>query len=175
MIRSILISSILVLSLACSQEKEEKEISVRDRDLMRIDSVETLIRASIDSSKNPEIQLSLQAIKQYEIFAYKYPQDSLTPAYIFKSAQITDAILGDKQKAAKLYQNIYDMYPDYPNRPMMLFYQANALHDLGDTSAAINQLKLFIARYPNHEFSDDAENLINFIRMDEQDMEKFFK
>ena len=94
---------------------------------------------------------------------------------MFKSAQIFDGMLNDKQKAAQIYQRIYDNYENYDNRPMMLFYRGNSLHDMGDTTAAINVLQTFIAKYPEHEFSDDAKNLIRFIRMNESDLEKFFK
>ncbi|QNL22590.1 tetratricopeptide repeat protein [Hyphobacterium sp. CCMP332] len=159
---------------ACSKEKET-EMSIRDKHVLKIDSFESEIRTSIESAENPSIQLALGAVKEYEIFTYKFPDDSLTPSYLFKSAQIFDGMVNDKAKAARLYQRIYDEYPKYKNRAMMLFYQGNALHDMGDTLNAINQLKLFIAKYPDHEFRDDAENLIKFIQMDEEELEKFFK
>lgn len=160
--------------IACSKEKEA-ELSIRDKHVLKIDSFETEIRTSIESAENPSIQLALGTVREYEIFTYKFPDDSLTPSYLFKSAQIFDGMLNDKAKAARLYQRIYDEYPKYKNRAMMLFYQGNALHDMGDTLNAINQLKLFIAKHPDHEFRDDAENLIKFIQMDEEELEKFFK
>jgi tetratricopeptide (TPR) repeat protein len=160
---------------ACNQDTETSELSIYDKDVLKIDSIEKQIRISIDSAKNPSIELALSAVKAYEVFVYKYPEDSLAPGYLFKTAQISEAMLGDKAKAVNVYQKIYDGYPDYSNRPMMLFYQANSLHDLGDTANAVNQLKLFIARYPDHEFRDDAENLIDFIQMDEEELQKFFK
>lgn len=173
---------IIVLScislMSCANEKDSKNqqnLSIQDKQILKIDSFETAIRRSIDSAKNPSIQLALGVVKEYEIYTHKYPSDSLTPRYLFKSAQIFDGMLNDKMKAARIYQRIYDEYPEYPNRPMMLFYQGNALHDLGDTTNAINRLKLFIAKYPNHEFKDDAENLVNFILMDEEELQEFFK
>jgi outer membrane protein assembly factor BamD (BamD/ComL family) len=165
-----------MLSLACSPSSEEGgDLSQREIDLMKIDSVENQIREAISSSINPDIKLALQAIKRYDLFAYKYPKDSLTPGYLFKSAQMQDGVLGDKSAAIKTYGKIYEEFPEYKKRPMMLFYQANALHDVGDTTSAINRLELFIARYPDHDFADDAENLITFIRMDESKMEEFLK
>ncbi len=174
--RTILFSLTFFYLVSCAQEKEnDANLSIRDKQVLKIDSFESTIRASIDSAKNPSIQLALGVIKEYEVFTYKFPDDSLAPIYLFKSAQIFDGMLGDKAKAARLYQRIYDEYQDYPNRPMMLFYQGNTLHDMGDTTNAINQLKLFIAKYPDHEFRDDAENLVSFILMDEEELEKFFK
>lgn len=178
MIRILLIPATFLILFACSEKNTEdtkSELSIRDKSVQKIDSIENVIRQKIDSAKNPGLQLALGVIKEYEIFAYKYPDDKKTPVYMFKSAQIFDGMLNDKQKAAEIYQRIYDKYEEYENRPMMLFYRGNSLHDMGDTTAAINVLQTFIAKYPKHEFADDAKNLIQFIRMDEEDLEKFFK
>lgn len=177
MSRSFIILLTFLSFIGCNnqQKTQNAEGSPKDRLQAKIDSIETQIRISIDSARNPDVGLALEAIRQYELFSYKYADDSLSPVYTFKSAQIFDGMLNDKAKAAELYLRIYDNYPEYKNRPMMLFYRGNALHDLGDTTNAVNSLKLFIAKYPEHEFRDDAENLVEFIRMDEEDMMKFFK
>lgn len=171
---TLFIISTFLFFISCSEKSSESELSILDKDRMSIDSIESKIRTSLDSAKNPSIELAMQATKAYEIFVYKYPDDSLSPNYLFKSAQIYEGMLGDKIRAAKTYKKIYDEYEAFDNRPMMLFYMGNTYHDLGDTTAAVETLELFIAKYPNHEFKDDAENLIQFIRMDESDLEKFF-
>ena len=47
------------LIISCSETETKEELSIQDRDRFRIDSIEVLIRASIDSAKNPGIGLAL--------------------------------------------------------------------------------------------------------------------
>ncbi|MDX5345999.1 MAG: tetratricopeptide repeat protein [Hymenobacteraceae bacterium] len=159
--------------VACKEEKPQ--LTQEQLERQRIDSLETQIKASVQKAENPDIKLAMTAVKQYLYFAKDYPKDSLAPEYLFKAAQIYEGVLNDYPRAAEVYKQVYEAYPEYRKRPMMLFYQANVYHQLQDTSSAILYFKRFADTYPDHPFADDAESMIKFMRMNEADMQKFFE
>ena len=55
---------------------------------------------------------------------------------------------------------------------MALFRSANLYADIGDTTRAIETFNLFIQKFPKHDFTDDAENMIKITRMG---MDEFIK
>lgn len=161
---------------SCKQTgKQQANLSPRDRSVAKIDSIENVIKDSIAASANPNISLAMVAIKEYEYFAFDHKEDTLSPQYLFKAAQLYEGVLHDYPKAAQTYQKVYEKYPDFKNRPMMLFFQGNAYAEMQDTALAIFNFKRFIEQYPNHPFADDAQGMINFIRMDEAQMQQFFE
>lgn len=160
---------------ACNKSTDKAKLTPRDAAVHKIDSLETQIRASMAKQENPEVTLALNAIKHYRYFAADFPQDSLSPDYLFKAAQIYEGVLRDYPEAAEIYGTIYEKYPKYKNRPMMLFHQGNAYIESQDTAYAALYLQKFIREYSEHPFADDAQGLLNIMRMDEAQMLEFMK
>lgn len=160
---------------ACNKGQEKAKLSPRQTALHRIDSLETKIRGSIQKQENPDVSLALHAIKSYQYFAADFPADTLSPTFLFRAAQIYEGVLRDFQNAAELYGKVYETYPNFRNRPMMLFHQGNAYAELKDTARAALKLNEFISKYPRHEFNDDAQGVLKLMRMNDAQMEEFFK
>jgi tetratricopeptide (TPR) repeat protein len=165
----------LLFLIACNKgkEKEKTNLSPRDLAVSKIDSLETHIRSSVDKQENPDVTLALDAIKHYRYFAADFPQDSLSPDYLFRAAQIYEGVLQDNQEAAEIYGSVYEKYPNYKNRPMMLFHQGNAFIESQDTAYASLYLGRFIREYPDHPFADDAQGLLNMMRMNDAQLQDF--
>jgi len=164
----------LLFLAACNKGQEKAKLSPRQTALHRIDSLETKIRASMQKQENPDVTLALHAIKNYQYFAADFPADTLSPTYLFRAAQIYEGVLRDYQKAAELYGKVYEKYPNFRNRPMMLFHQGNAYIELQDTARASLKLNEFIRLYHNHPFADDAQGLLKLMHMTDAQMDAFF-
>ena len=162
---------------AAKPKKEEPRLTLeqrQQRDRIRIDSLEQLVRQEVKQQKDPDIRLAMYAIQAYQYYAADYPQDTVVADYHFKSAQLYEGVLRDYKRAIEIYGQVYEKYPDYRKRPMALFLQGNLYHELQDNANAIRAFSEFKTQYPKHAFADDAEGMINYIRMDPGKRDKLF-
>ena len=76
-----------------------------------------------------------------------------------------------------LYDEILDDYPDFEKAPTVLFLKAFVYDDqLQDYTNAKKYYELFLEKYPNNEFTDDAEiSLKNLGKTPEELIEEFQK
>lgn len=166
---------LLFLAGACNKGTEKATLTPREAALQRIDSLENKIKASIERQENPDVTLALHAIKNYQYYAADFPTDTLSATYLFRAAQIYEGVLRDYKNAAELYGRVYEKYPKFRNRPMMLFHQGNAYAEMQDTARASLKLKEFIRTYHEHPFADDAQGLLKLMHMNEAQMDAFFR
>ena len=110
----------------------------------------------------------------YLDFATKYPDDELSPEFLFKSAQRCNAIAQHEQ-AIKIFQSVIDKYPKSKRCEEALFLQGyiyeNSLQDLIKAKLVYSD---FLQKYPNSELADDAKSAIkNLGKTPEEIMESF--
>ncbi len=119
---------------------------------------------SLDNIKKLEAADSIfspRAIEElknaYLDFSVKYPDDELSPEYIFKAAQRCNAT-AEHEQALKLFQQIIDQYPKSKVAEEALFLQGyiyeNSLHDLVKAKTAYGH---FLAKYPKSDLTEDAK------------------
>jgi outer membrane protein assembly factor BamD (BamD/ComL family) len=164
-----------LVSLVIYSCNSKKELSEKDKLVFRIDSLENKINESIKKAENPDVQLAMYAIEAYDKYVSELPNDTISPKYLFKSAQLCEGVLRRPDWALTKYNKFLENYPEHKQTPMILFYTGNSYSELGDTTNAIRAFTLFAEKYPNHEFADDALGLIRFMRMTEEETKKFFK
>ena len=162
----------ILFSISC---KQENEVDARKQKFLdTVLAKEALIRASLEKNEQPEISIALEAVEAYRNFLYHFEEDSLAPLFNFKLARLYDGVLNDKKQAILEYDKTYQKYPKFSERAILIFFEGNAFHDLGDTTNAIEKLEFFVTKYPDHEFADDARGLINIIRMDPEEFDLMF-
>ena len=138
----------------------------------KIDSLENTRNEFFKSSTIPPKEMVLKSIEAYELYADDYPTDDKSGGFLFEAAKRYEIDLQDFNNAIRLYKKIYDEYESHEHHTMALFHIGNAYHSLNDTTNAIKHFNLFIEKYPNHDFADDAQGMINLSRIGE---EEFFK
>jgi len=93
---------------------------------------------------------------KYEDFVNKRPGDSLSPDCLFKAANLA-LNLGDGTKALALFDQFIRTFPDHPKAEVSLFFRGfvyeNYFLDLGKAKEAYT---LFLDKYPQSDFADDA-------------------
>ncbi len=92
-----------------------------------------------------------------EAYAASAPDDPKTPEYLFDAAEIAK-LLKTYDKALSIYDKLITDYPDYQKTPSALFIKAFTLeNELGRMEEAKEAYELFLERYPNNDFADDAQ------------------
>jgi TolA-binding protein len=102
-------------------------------------------------------QTATELINAYLDYAEKHKDNPDAPDYLYKAADLSLNINQSRQ-SLDLYNRIIYQYPDYKKAPECLFLMGyiyeNYLQELGKAKEIYEQ---FIAKYPTHEFADDAK------------------
>ena len=159
MMKSFLFTVILVITMASCinvSEKDKKDVLIK-----KIETYENKYFSNKQYQANMEDLDTM--INIYSEFIEEYKSDSLTANYMFKKANLYVATQ-NYDNAIFTFNNICTDYPDFDKRPEAIFYQAMIYGDyLHNEILAEQKYKEFIADYPNHDLSDDAEKSIEFL------------
>ena len=152
-----LITIAALLTVACGPSKEERINQIEDFE----DSIfESAIAA------DPETADQLTAL--YVAFADKYPNDSLSPQYLMKGADMQSNVL-HTERALELFDRVINDYPDFEEVPMCFFLKGNALELNSQIDEAKAAYEEFISKYPDHFMADDARRMLPIIGMSDEE------
>ncbi len=109
------------------------------------------------------------AVKSYESLIKEYPDSKLAPDALVKLATLyqnrVDSSLTEEQsftKAAELFREVYDKYPNSDKAPVALFMSGFVLsNNLGRFDEATKTYKLFLEKYPNNQLAKSAQEELN--------------
>ncbi|MCF8235501.1 MAG: tetratricopeptide repeat protein [Bacteroidales bacterium] len=122
---------------------------------MRVDTLEDRLfsgaSGSIDKTR------AKQLLNTYVTYYYLFPEDSLTPEYLFRAADMSMNLFS-AGKSISLFNKVLENYPDYRKAPQCLFLKAFVYeNNLNDLDNAKKYYAEFIEKYPNDDFADDAQ------------------
>jgi outer membrane protein assembly factor BamD (BamD/ComL family) len=128
--------------------------------------------------KSPELKDStaLLAVQTYSDYAKFYPNDTISPDYLFKAAEISTGLKKYKQ-SLEFYQTITSKYPSFKYIKESLYLQAFLLDNfLNDDAGAKTIYEEVISKYPDSNYAKDAKSAIgNLGKTDEQLIQEFQK
>ncbi|HNS16448.1 MAG TPA: tetratricopeptide repeat protein [Bacteroidales bacterium] len=158
-----LILTLLLLGSACSQKnKMDKQITALENEIFS------------DQEQSVNMEKTAQLVDAYVAFADSYPSDTEAPEHLFNAGNVAMNLL-DPEKAITLFDRIMKSYPEFEKIPHCLFLKAfiyeNQLNQLGSAEMLYRE---FLQKYPDHEFTDDAEmSLKNLGKTPEELLEQF--
>jgi TolA-binding protein len=169
----VIVSISLVLFASCDSVRNsfiEKNANYTDS----ISQYENLLFAKGNTSIKVNDAIKLAGF--YRNFAINNKKDSLAADYLFKSADIF-MNMNKANDAIESFNMILEEYPEYKKAPSVLFLKAFIYEDqLDDLANAEKYYKIFLEKYPNSDFADDAEiSLNNLGKTPEQLIEEFEK
>lgn len=162
---SLLLVLPLVLLWSCrsAPERAQAEINQLEQNLFS-DTLGLLDKAKADA-----------LIEQYLDYVKRYPEDEMSPAYLYNAADMMMNLSGGA-KAMELLSQLQSQYPDYEKVPTALFLQAfiaeNHLNDLPKAEAFY---KSYLERYPEGEFADDAKACLMHLGKTPEEMIRAFE
>lgn len=137
---------------------------------------------SLDNIKRMEANDSIFSPKAIEDlktayldFADKYPQDELSPDYIFKAAQRCNAT-AQHEEAIQLFQKVIDKYPKSKLCEEALFLQAYIYENSMQKLDKAKEIYLdFIKKYPESDLTEDAKLAIENLGKSPEEIFESFK
>jgi outer membrane protein assembly factor BamD (BamD/ComL family) len=138
---------LIVIVSACGPSKDKRVIRIAEAE-KRLFSTDTY-------SFSKESADSLVAM--YKEYVEKYPDDTLSPGFLFKAANVA-MNNSEAQQAIGFFDQYINEYPSASKAAMCLFFKGfiyeNMLRDLDRSREIYLQ---FIEKYPKDEFVDDAQ------------------
>jgi outer membrane protein assembly factor BamD (BamD/ComL family) len=138
--------AILALFAGCkpSREKSLKQISDMETRLSKSTAM-TFDKAKADS-----------LLDLYNNFIQRFPKDSLSPKYLFRSAQLS-MTMGNGPKSLELFDRFMATYPESPKASVCMFFKAYVYENiLQNLEKAKETYLAFAEKYPNSEFARNA-------------------
>lgn len=110
-----------------------------------------------------------------ELHALINPKDEENPTWLHRAAETARSIKLFP-KAIEFYEWIYNGYPNSEKAPQALFLHGFTLdNDLKQYDEAKKQYEAFIKKYPDNEFADDAQFLLNNLGKSEEELIRSFE
>jgi tetratricopeptide (TPR) repeat protein len=124
-------------------------------------------KKTMSESKMYKPQDALAALRLYSEFITKYPNDTLTPEYLFTASDLATGT-GNYQQAAEYLETILSKYTMYPKYQDAMFaaalvydsYLENVNH--GD-ERAIQLYDQIVAKYPESYYAEQAKVLRTYV------------
>jgi TolA-binding protein len=172
--KAILVFGAAAVLYSCgnSNIQEEKELNADDFKA----SISTMEQSLFDKNhKMFNDSMAAAVIIAYEKYASLYPEDPLTPDYLFKAGEVSLG-LGRAFNSISFFKKVYEKYPDYEKASHCLFLQAYVLDNhLNDDVNAGEIYNLFIQKFPGHPLARDAEFSIQHLGKSDEDLIKEFE
>ena len=141
--------------IACQQhvEKSDPRAEIKKMETELQDDV------TLDSAR------AWKLTRAYENYVKENPQDSISPYYLSKAADIYKEIPRKGLKAVNTYNKLYREYPDHTLAPRSVFMIGFVFDEkYHDRERASRSYKFFLEEYPDHELADDARNLLAILQ-----------
>jgi len=106
---------------ACNTNHTQNNLTSRDSAIMNIQNLEHRLYG--DSVQVIKRGVAMETIIAYAKFAHNFPEDSLSPEFLFKAAEIARALHNGKE-AVLYYNMIYTDFPENEKAPTALFLEA---------------------------------------------------
>jgi tetratricopeptide (TPR) repeat protein len=110
-----------------------------------------------------------------EAIANLRPEDDKTPVILHQAGETARSVR-NFDKAISIYDQIYMAYPDYEKAPQALFLKAFTMdNDLKRPEEARKLYQEFLERYPEDDFADDTQFLLENLGKDDEEIIKSFQ
>lgn len=111
----------------------------------------------------------------YQLFARKYPRDSLAPEYLLLAAGLMPN-LGEAKQSIVIYNRIIKEYPRWQRLPETYFLKALTLEDaLGQKGAAEQAYLDVVYKFPDHRFAAEAKQAIENLNYTPEELIRKFE
>lgn len=155
------VANVIYGNLAKAYPEHDKIASIKEKvgDKSPEQIIEDLKKSRLENPDQYGINRdeAFKFVDACEAYAASAPNDPKTPEYLFDAAEIAK-LLRTYDKALSLYDRLVTEYPDYKKTPSALFIKAFTLeNELGRIEDAKAAYQLFLERYPENDFADDAE------------------
>lgn len=128
-----------------------------------------------ESTNQLSAEFSADYVEKCQMFAQLMPEDEQSPQLLFQAGE-TARSSRNFSKALQIYDVIYQQYNSFEKAPQALFLKAFTLdNDLKRFDQAKTIYQDFLAKYPNDEFADDTQFLLDNLGKPDDEIIKNFE
>ena len=114
-------------------------------------------------------QKAHEMVALYRQFATHFPEDSLAPVYLMRSAEIF-LNTGENENAVALLDSVITLYPGFEEVAACLFLKGNAYENSQQYDLARETYTQFVADYPDHYLAEDTRKMLPYIGLSPEEM-----
>lgn len=123
-----------------------------------------------DSLGRIEYRIANDFINSCQLHAMLLPGSEKSPEFLHKAGETARSIRA-YSKALEFYEWICEQYPNYEKAPQALFLRAFTLdNDLGKIEEARVLYEEFLEKYPEDDFADDTQFLLENLGKDDEEI-----
>lgn len=102
------------------------------------------------------LQMANKLVQEYIAYADAHKDSEEAPKYLYDAANLS-MNLNNATAALELFNRIIYQYPDFEKVPECMFLMGFIFeNNLQNFGKAKELYEMFLAKYPNHDFADDA-------------------
>jgi len=168
-INIVFLAAVIALSACSGGGNDAKKKELNDQITKMEQELFSSPEVSVTSDKANSI------VMLYSRYVSENPDDSLSSIYLFKSAEMFRAANNGKM-AVKYFQRVIDEYPESEKVPVSYFLMGFVYENIiSDMKEAEKYYKIYLEKYPNGEFANDAAVLIENLGKSPEEMIKEFE
>lgn len=165
----ILISGLVIFG--CNSSKKDKQLTEQEKMAYNIASMEEDLFDDIEPDKDKAMNM----IDSYLEYVEKFPEDTLSPEYLFKASEIA-MNFEQPHNSVRYLQQIENNYPEYEKYPTCIFMIGHVYdYYIGDLAKAKKYYTKYIDNYPDHTFVKDAKGALTFMGMTDDQLIDLFE
>lgn len=147
------------LFIACGSNNEEIVDTLSQEALLdSIDSLDLSLREDLQ----PDTAKSNKMIAWCLEYANRFPEDSLAPVYMLKSAQI-QINSGEFEKGLATLDSIIELYPGFEDVAICQYLKGEAYEQNQEYDKAREAYTLFVTNYPDHYLAPDTRKMLPLV------------
>ncbi len=159
-----IISALILLTVACSTDPKTEAT----KNITKLEK-ELYADQMIDREKG------ITLINSYVAYSKDYPQDSISPMYLFKAGEIgMNLQLGEQ--SINFFKKASSLQDNFSKEPECVFLSAFIYENqLGNLEQAEALYRFFLKKYPTHPLAKDAEASILYLGKSPEELIKMFQ
>jgi len=140
-----------------------------------VSSIDSLNKNILSGDKSLNVVVANDLISKFDTFVKLFPEDTLSPIYLFRMAEIYLSL--ERGKDAILnFEKFEKNYPSHQKFPYSIFMQAYTYDNImKNIPKAKETYEKFIKMFPKHDLTDDAEACISYLGKSDEDLIKLFE
>lgn len=143
----------LCVFISCTPSREEMQSKINQYE-------QKIINTDVYSGQKSTDTL----IELYTKYANNYREDSITPTYLFRAADLASNT-GNTDMAIELLNRIISSYPEYHDIAGCYFMIGYAYENNEQYDMAKEAYQTFVDKFPNHILANDTKKMIPYVGM----------
>ncbi len=160
-----MIAFLAIAMTSCDKSEKEKN------------NILTLEKTLVDEKGVLNAESADKLIEAYMNYAKKFPNDEMSPDFLFKAVDISVAYNAlNPQKTIDITNVLINNYPDFEMTPMAMFIKGFIYENqMQDYEKALDTYHQFLERYPNNPMAADVQSTIKNIGIPLDELIKTFE